>query len=102
MGSTINQNIILGNYILLFFFQREEVRNRNFNESERDAWLPSAHPLLGDGTNNRAMCLDMLTCALTEKQTSDLLVHGPTRNQLSHTASQARKAPVVTHIRWQQ
>ena len=53
---------------------REKERERNIN-----VWLPLTCPLLGTWPVTQA-------CALTGTQTSDLLVHRPALNSLSHTS----------------
>ena len=62
-------------FIYLFLEkEREGERERNIN-----VLLPLMCPLLGTWLTTQA-------CALTENQTSDLLVHRPLLNPLSHTS----------------
>ena len=53
---------------------KEKERERNIN-----VWVPLTCPLLGTWPTTQA-------CALTGNQTSDLLVHKPVLNPLSHTS----------------
>ena len=63
---------------LYLFIFRERAREKG-REGNIKVWLSLVHPLLGTWPAAQA-------CALTGNRTSDLLVHRPALNPLSHTS----------------
>ena len=68
----------LKEFIIYLLFNRGEEREKE-GERNINVWLPLTHPLLG-------MWLTTQACDLTGNRTSDLLVHRPALNPLSHTS----------------
>ena len=64
--------------LIYLFLEREEGREKE-RERNINVWLPLACSLLGTWPA-------IQVCALTGNQTSDLLVHRPGLNPLSHTS----------------